>query len=487
MPAAKSGNNIYVTGSGNTLDSVTTDINDITFIEKVSNTPPTFELKGTVARTLYVRPGGELTIGDPNDFSYQEVLRFAPTANDRAQFNVDSLGTLKMYGNTKIICSTSATYYTSQSFRGKIIIQGNDTYRPVLEKVWRLYLAQVALSDADAAFNSKTWDKVNVENFWGTRNSGYLSFYTLHKVIPGTWSFTNMLIDGYTAGGDWNGYGITATLNAGEVDKVTLDNIEIRNCLYSVANFYNSGMFTNCHFHHNYYRAAQTTLNLAIQPRYYSDRFAQYLGDAGQGFLYFKDCVFDNNTQSSTTKYHIYMQAGYRMMFDGCTFDAVTYCGNISERALGFFRGTANTYSGNPNWSIYNGSTIFCVKDLDLTVVDKDGSPIENATITCEQNDKKEVLVFYTDNNGRPRTTYYLGGKILLTWREQLDVNGLSFSYWSDASNSTYHTITVNKDGYEPFETTLVMSEDRTITATLYKSSYGGKALNKLNRRVGLP
>ena len=59
MTASKSGNNIVVNGTGNTLSSITTDIGDTTFIEQVS--AGVFEVKGNVKLYDGKYQGGRVT------------------------------------------------------------------------------------------------------------------------------------------------------------------------------------------------------------------------------------------------------------------------------------------------------------------------------------------------------------------------------------------------------------------------------------------
>jgi len=98
MPATKSGNNIYVTGTGNTLQSVLTDINDVNYFYSPSSGVYTLNggSVGSVARYLYVRPGGDLTIGSSSDTSLYERLELQNGANNRTRIYVNEGGALYM-------------------------------------------------------------------------------------------------------------------------------------------------------------------------------------------------------------------------------------------------------------------------------------------------------------------------------------------------------------------------------------------------------
>ena len=141
MSAVKYGNHIYITGIGNTLQTVCDDIADTAWIERTGSVGDyTFTVKGigSTVKAFRVRRGGELTMGNPDDYSFSEHLVFAPTSNDRSRFYIDSGGALFVYGNVEIVGSNNS-YYTYFRWYGKNYWRGNDTYRPLLTLVRRIY------------------------------------------------------------------------------------------------------------------------------------------------------------------------------------------------------------------------------------------------------------------------------------------------------------------------------------------------------------
>ena len=170
MPAAKSGNHIYVTGSPNTLASITTDINDTAFIEKTGTSPDIYTVKGDVIRYLRIRDGGVLTIGNPEDYSVNETLGFENLALDRTRFYVDAGGELMMVGDTVIDFGITGGFRPYYSYiYGKCSVLGNDTYKPVLQNYRRLY------------FHETTWTSdVYASDIWHFEKMIIGSSYTVN-------------------------------------------------------------------------------------------------------------------------------------------------------------------------------------------------------------------------------------------------------------------------------------------------------------------
>ena len=139
MVAVKSGNHIYVTGTGNTLASITADINDTTFIEKTSSSPDVYTVKGNVARYLRIRNGGTLTIGDSADYSKNETLAFNSIVANYCRFYVDAGGRLEQYGDTTIDWMTGAQRSYYWYVYGALYVRGDDTYTPVWQNYQRIY------------------------------------------------------------------------------------------------------------------------------------------------------------------------------------------------------------------------------------------------------------------------------------------------------------------------------------------------------------
>ena len=146
MAASKSGNNIQVDGVGNTLSSITADIADTTFIEEVSS--GVFRVKSDVTRYLQIMNGGELTIGNSEDYSTTEELQFESSVNDRNRLYVYHGSILNMYGNTTLNFSSGGARMGPCYLYGQINVLGDDIYQPEWYRGYRLYIYNTSNDNA---------------------------------------------------------------------------------------------------------------------------------------------------------------------------------------------------------------------------------------------------------------------------------------------------------------------------------------------------
>jgi len=132
MPAAKSGNNIVITGTGNTLESVYADIADDNFISNPAS--GVYYVNGnSVSRYLYINNGGELTIGSSSNPTEYQELSFVNGAANRTRFYIQQGGTLWQWGNSVVDMAGSAGAFYGQYvyLTGKCTVSGNGEYNPL--------------------------------------------------------------------------------------------------------------------------------------------------------------------------------------------------------------------------------------------------------------------------------------------------------------------------------------------------------------------
>ena len=471
MPATKSGNHIYITGSGNTLQTVCDDIADVAWIERTGVLGAyVFTMKGSAAaRYFRIRNGGTLTIGDPADYSFNEILQLTPTASNRDRFYVDTGGALLVYGNVQITISTN-NFYIYCYWYGKNYWRGNDTYRPKLTKVYRIYWYWNTATSSYLLTDIWDWEHVDCEDAWSA-SSGYWFYFNDIRSCPDH-IFKDVVFDakpGATTG-QYRGYAAIYTAwNRGCTQhKILFEDCTVKHFMYGIMNYYGGVRLKNCLITENRYWGYYD-YGHDYPVRYGHSKHLEVTGVQGQVFEIVDGCTFTANYWSSGSTRDAYCGGGALPLYKDCTFNS-SYRNIHSDVKAVALIWTGNTFSGSQ--AIYSGSqgATLWVHALDLTVQDSNGNPVENASVHVRQKDGKEDWHFTTDSNGKPVTMEWLEGKIILVHKEQTSYAG-AMDYWSDASNSTYHDITVAKDGYAVYHTTTVMDQERTLTVQLDPSA----------------
>lgn len=456
MTATKSGNHIYVAGTGNTLTSITADIADTTFIEETS--PGVFTVKGNVARYLRIRSGGVLTIGNPTDYSVAETLQFENLAANNTRFYVDANGELAQYGNTMIDFSISSnrSYYTY--IYGKTTVLGDATYQPVWQNYQRIYMYETSLG------NTYTNDVWHFENMiiGSAFTTGYYAFYFQGMGKVREHVFRNITFD-KSYGRGMSMYCFRMAYIVSGAHKMTFEDLKF----VDVGNYpIYGGMdcrWSNCVFSastnrklylYNGFGAAPNTLGL----RDYGLKQEHF---AGQRFTLIEDCTFENIANVND----VYVRYGTVALFKDNDFQATS-----GERLQLDYQGLAMMWNNTitqETFDVNSGSTIQWVYGLDLTIEDRQGNPIEGAFVHVEQSEGKERFVFETKANGKLDQMHDLEVALLTNLHQYGNSKTSNSEYWSDASNSTSHQVVVFKDGYRPAAATFVMDADKSSTIQL--------------------
>lgn len=132
---------------------------------------------------------------------------------------------------------------------------------------------------------------------------------------------------------------------------------------------------------------------------------------------------------------------------------------------------SGNTFTTREAYDVDYDGMILWVYDLTLTVEDKLGNALEDAVVLIEQSAGKEQFLFKTDSNGKLSNCHDIGCA-LLTWKYQYgNSKTTNMELWSDSTNSTYHKVTVFKEGYVPVEASYIMSAARSDTIILREIS----------------
>jgi len=460
MGAVKSGNNIYVEGTGNTLSGIVADINDTDFLVETSAAPSGVYTVNcsTTNRSLYVRPNAELIIGSGEDYSFNETLEYDIGAASRGRFYVQAGAHLKMYGDTTIDFSKDGTAPYYAYFWGGLTVRGNETYKPTWKNFSRVYFYEQ--SDT-GTYTDDIWDVDGMKVGTGCASTNYFGLlYGMGKVRAH--SFKNIECDkniGHTTGNThyfylnytspfWHNVvfsGLTFTDVYYAFQNLTGIPIKLEDCTW-----------TNTASWITYNHSSPGMSPWITQNDFDGTEPRQH----GQHFQLFKGCNFDDAGIGN------YVEWGAVCAFVDCTWTNTT-----SPAAEIRYDGRMIIWSGN-TWNDasnlnanYDGAVLW-VKSLNLTVEDSLGTPVEGATVVIEQSDGREYWTFKTKANGKLDNIYDIECALLT---HEYYYSATSSYFWSSSGNSTYHDVSVYKDGYIPVTKPYAMDIDREVTIKLRK------------------
>lgn len=471
MPAAKSGNHIYVTSSPNTLASITTDINDTTFIEKTGSSPDIYTVKGNVLRYLDVRNGGVLTIGDTGDYSMNETLGFENLANDRTRFYINAGGELMMVGDTVIDFGLAGGFRPMYTYvAGKTSVLGNDTYKPVWQNYRRIYLYETSWTVDTYVNDIWHFEKMIIGSSY-TANDYAFIFEVISKLRAHT--FKSIIFD-KSYGRGLNFYAVGAHYNY-----VGYDNLVFEGCNFEdVGNYpiYSAGgriHVKNCTFG----TTASWKLLFYRGQQLYSFTEAKYdFGynakiPLGQSFSFVEGCTFENENNKNI----ILVARGANVLLKNNEWqhDAAGDSLSVEYGGQALFW-TGNTFTGGREvYDLNYAGYIQRVFALNLLVQDPDEAPIEDAIIHIAQNEGKERFTFITGSDGRIHTCWDLKAAFLTHQHQYGNNKVTNVEYWSDDSNSTYHDVWIYKNGYRAQHLEMVMDADKAETVTIFPQQKG--------------
>ena len=440
MTAIRNNSRLIVYGTGNTLASITSDINDTSVIEETST--GYYLIKHSFGATLRLYTDAELTIGDPTDFSVAETLAFENLSNARARFEVYAGSKFHVYGNSTLILATgSASHYCNTPLlKGEWLLSGSSDY-PVT--MWGFRQFQV--SEA----GSVIWNHVNV----GKSSYRYNNMFRVNNAT-GIIDVKNCNMN--------TGEGIIPLYDGRFLDQ------------YNDVFGKHVAFFDNCDFTKMKYPRSLSESCVKISNSIFS------VNDSNQsstpnieanGFTWVSGSTFTADSGSDTA-YGFESSAGMNILVEGCEFTwqpgtrmsrGLTNTG-LDERLM--FKDVSFASPSYEKYSNNSGYAASYVNRLTPTVVDISGSPIQGAKIVIAQIDNYESWTFETNSSGQINAFNYPW--ILAThYRKYGDYPNFLYDYKSDAVNGGGHSITVTASGYRPYNKTWYMSEDREIDILL--------------------
>lgn len=186
-----------------------------------------------------------------------------------------------------------------------------------------------------------------------------------------------------------------------------------------------------------------------------------------QSMVVLQNIQFDN--LASAGSYAIYVQYNSLVCVKNCKFSAtngIIYCAFYSSYGSVTIQNNNDItalLSNSSRKSWVGDGTILHGHQLDLTVLDQNNQPANEATVTVIQksNPSKQRWSGLTKENGKLLTIY--NDNPVYIQKEQTSLD--NFEYWSDPG----HTLMVNKPGYKPSIQDLSFTEDKTVVVKLRK------------------
>ncbi len=237
--------------------------------------------------------------------------------------------------------------------------------------------------------------------------------------------------------------------------------------------------FNNFHVEHISYPMFATTGNFKISNSTFKDctyQVLSYSSGSGIGIPYntskielcnnktfqpmcvFNNCVFDNIDAGVYGIHHYY---GGRLLIKDCEFKNLSYGILTGYGAVTFLHGT-NTFTNvttHKRWS--NQGTYLHVRELDLTINDENGNPLENAAISIIQQSTiaKEIHVGHSNSDGKLVNVW--GDNPIFVEKEETSTG--VYEQWSnDAESGLCHRVIVSYEGYVTAYQDVEFTEEKT-------------------------
>ncbi len=191
----------------------------------------------------------------------------------------------------------------------------------------------------------------------------------------------------------------------------------------------------------------------------------------------FENCTFENNDNIgdwASNYAAFWAAANATIKFKNCTAkdNVVGFAPVANSKFL--YEGTTTYTDVDIQRSVTFGGTNYDVRTLDLTVLDFDENPIENATVTVKQAENREEWTFFTDEEGKIYDCH-ADLPVFVKSEEVLEGSLFYADPWSNnIEEGRYHLITIMKEGYQIWQRKVEFIDDLVVTASLRNVSAPG-------------
>jgi len=197
-----------------------------------------------------------------------------------------------------------------------------------------------------------------------------------------------------------------------------------------------------------------------------------HLKTTQQAKITFEDCTFQDCYDSSSTERGLYTY-GSVIKLKNCTFAGVDDALSRGVQAMYGARILLQGGLAGQTWTNVTTELVFStsynvafyeVYELDLTVQDSEGSPIEGAIVSVRQKEGHETHSFITDSNGNIKDCNY--DDPVFVYGEILS-NTPTYNLWSDGTGNQVHELMISHPDYVTDTREVTFDQNRTIVAVL--------------------
>lgn len=322
--------------------------------------------------------------------------------------------------------------------------------------------------------NTISWDYVNFTDASSYSASGSPIWIDYGYASP-DYTFDHITItdDGTST------YGLI--LDSGMDDTgITFDNYSVTSVRYGIAAHGQNFKMTNSTFEQTYYDMISGGGNNG--GTYYKNQYTEYHANTlKQPKITFEDCTFKDNYVVSVNEVGLRVNDYILIKVKNCIFQGENAGNPLAYGLQGLYGSrfllqggiAGQTWTDVTNTFYFNTSHApgyYEVYELDLTVNDSGGSPLENVSVTVRQKEGHEHHQFLTDASGNIKDCH--GDNPVFIYREIL-TNTPTYDVWSDGSGSLVHIITISHPDYQVDTREVAFDQNRSITAQLTANAVG--------------
>lgn len=364
--------------------------------------------------------------------------------------------------NAKLICRQGSRIQWSTSSGGYVIINGcvnaiGTQQKPVIwQKYYRLYNYTSNANGEPSYYQYMIFRNIST-------STGFYMYFSITSQIRqcdiyiNNCTFTNDNQNKYGTVFYFGSAGLYTNIHIQNIiadyisqllnlagGSVKLKNIAVSNCAGTMISTINASGTTN----NNFITSKESLWNTGTF----------------QSYLVLQNIYFDNG--ANTSIYAITANSGI-VYVKNCTFNTTN---DVVYRAIASTNGSLIIQNGNNITALLsnafrkiwtNQGTILHGHQLDLTVLDTNNAPIQNAIVSIIQKDGRQKWSGITNAQGKLCNVH--GDAPVFIQKQQTALN--AFQDWSDPG----HTITISYPGYKLYSEDMAFTEDKTVVVNLKK------------------
>ena len=473
LSAVKSGKHIYVQGVITSFEQISLDINDPLYCSWDAPTKA-LTIFGTSSNIRYLRFRNGCVFNSIDG----ETLQFSNATPDDTRMYIDAGADVTLNGDTTINGTINTVRPSYWYIYGRLTCVPDlaSNKRATFKNFYRIYMYETSNANA---YTDDIWDFSGAIMGSSAVNNGHCFYFAgLGKIRPHI--FKNMIFD-ERIGLNNDTYGFYFTY-FNDFTAVTFENIESRQN-ERIFQSTSGAIFKTKGCSSENTSTSWACLHYGGMASDARD-FKKFYGDKntkpyGQVFAYHEDFTF----KSGNNNYKLNTSYNSQVMIKDCTFERASGDSIESKYQGRTLQWTGNTFADSNPEDIGQAGELSEVFRLQITVQDENNTPVEDAIIIIEQHDKKETFTFTTNDDGMMHAIYDLKG-VMLTWK----------SHYTNSSNELWstelepHRVKVLADGYEPYQLTKHMDQDRSESINLIplSSSQNQNGWIEGNSQIGL-